>query len=56
MWSSPFTWGGADPPEEGTLVVIQKGQTVLLDQDTPILKMILIQGETKYSESQYFVN
>ncbi|CAD5116834.1 DgyrCDS5681 [Dimorphilus gyrociliatus] len=44
VWSSTFTWGGADPPEEGTLVVIPAGQTILLDQSTPKLKMLLIQG------------
>lgn len=44
-WSSNFTWGGKSPPEEGSLVVITKGQTVLLDQNTPILKMLLIQGK-----------
>eukprot|EP00071_Canis_lupus_P048812 XP_022282369.1 fibrocystin-L isoform X3 [Canis lupus familiaris] len=45
-WSSNFSWGGKSPPEEGSLVVITKGQTVLLDQNTPILKMLLIQGGT----------
>ncbi|TKC41541.1 hypothetical protein EI555_014575, partial [Monodon monoceros] len=45
-WSSNFSWGGASPPEEGSLVVITKGQTILLDQNTPILKMLLIQGGT----------
>lgn len=44
-WSSNCSWGGAPPPEEGSLVVITKGQTVLLDQNTPILKMLLIQGK-----------
>ncbi|XP_045037491.2 fibrocystin-L [Desmodus rotundus] len=43
-WSSNFSWGGKSPPEEGSLVVITKGQTILLDQNTPILKMLLIQG------------
>ncbi|XP_032616164.1 fibrocystin-L [Hylobates moloch] len=45
-WSSNFSWGGKSPPEEGSLVVITKGQTILLDQSTPILKMLLIQGGT----------
>ncbi|KAM7075182.1 fibrocystin-L isoform 3-T3 [Molossus nigricans] len=45
-WSSNFSWGGKPPPEEGSLVVITKGQTILLDQNTPILKMLLIQGGT----------
>ncbi|XP_078254550.1 PKHD1 like 1, tandem duplicate 1 [Rhinoraja longicauda] len=44
VWSSRFTWGGLSPPERGSLVVITKGQTILLDQSTPVLKMLLIQG------------
>ncbi|XP_066933159.1 fibrocystin-L-like [Clytia hemisphaerica] len=42
VWSSPFTWGGNDPPVEGDFVVIN--QTMLLDQSTPILSMLLIKG------------
>ncbi|XP_051879473.1 PKHD1 like 1, tandem duplicate 1 [Pristis pectinata] len=44
VWSSRYTWGGQSPPEKGSLVVITKGQTILLDQNTPVLKMLLIQG------------
>ena len=46
QWSSPWTWGGGPLPIEGDLVVIREGQTVLLDTDTPVLKMLLIQGKT----------
>ncbi|XP_061597205.1 fibrocystin-L-like isoform X1 [Cololabis saira] len=46
VWSSRFTWGGLDPPEKGSFAVITEGQTVLLDTDTPVLKMLLIQGGT----------
>ncbi|XP_025757857.1 PKHD1 like 1, tandem duplicate 1 isoform X2 [Oreochromis niloticus] len=46
VWSSKFTWGGLSPPEEGTFAVITKGQTILLDTNTPVLKMLLIQGGT----------
>ena len=41
VWSSNFTWGG-NPPVDGDFVVIN--QSVLLDTDTPRLKMILIHG------------
>ncbi|XP_054620387.1 fibrocystin-L-like isoform X2 [Dunckerocampus dactyliophorus] len=44
VWSSKFTWGGLSPPETGSFVVITKGQTILLDTNTPVLKMLLIQG------------
>uniref|UniRef100_A0A3P8VH65 PKHD1 like 1, tandem duplicate 2 n=1 Tax=Cynoglossus semilaevis TaxID=244447 RepID=A0A3P8VH65_CYNSE len=46
VWSSRFTWGGESPPEKGTFAVITKGQTILLDTNTPVLKMLLIQGGT----------
>ncbi|KAG9478621.1 hypothetical protein GDO78_012332 [Eleutherodactylus coqui] len=46
VWSSRYTWGGESPPEEGSMAVITKGQTILLDESTPVLKMLLIQGGT----------
>ncbi|KAK9526506.1 hypothetical protein VZT92_015203 [Zoarces viviparus] len=46
VWSSRFTWGGLFPPEKGSFAVITKGQTILLDTSTPVLKMLLIQGGT----------
>ena len=44
LWSSPFTWGGGPLPQEDDFVVIPRGQTLLLDVNTPILSYILIQG------------
>ncbi|XP_063856678.1 fibrocystin-L-like isoform X4 [Scylla paramamosain] len=44
LWSSPFTWGSEPPPSQGQLVVVTQGKTLLLDQSTPVLKMLLIQG------------
>ncbi|XP_043922184.1 fibrocystin-L [Protopterus annectens] len=44
VWSSIYTWGGLPPPDEGSFAVITEGQTILLDQSTPVLKMLLIQG------------
>uniref|UniRef100_A0AAY5ETB4 Polycystic kidney and hepatic disease 1 (autosomal recessive)-like 1 n=1 Tax=Electrophorus electricus TaxID=8005 RepID=A0AAY5ETB4_ELEEL len=44
VWSSRYTWGGESAPEAGMFVVITKGQTILLDVSTPVLKMLLIQG------------
>ncbi|KAL3886657.1 hypothetical protein ACJMK2_026637 [Sinanodonta woodiana] len=43
-WSSSFTWGGGPLPAAGEMVIIPKGQTILLDTDTPVLSMLLIQG------------
>lgn len=44
VWSSIWTWGGTSLPIEGDIAVIRSGQTVLLDTDTPVLKILLIQG------------
>ncbi|XP_069478234.1 fibrocystin-L [Ambystoma mexicanum] len=44
VWSSNYTWGGKSPPDAGSLAVISEGQTILLDQSTPVLKMLLIRG------------
>lgn len=49
-WSSNFTWGGLPPPLEGESVYIQAGQTVLLDTDTPVLNLILIEGELIFED------
>ncbi|KAK3740701.1 hypothetical protein QZH41_019065 [Actinostola sp. cb2023] len=46
VWSSVFSWGGNQPPGKGAFVVIKKGQTMLLDMDTPVLKIIVIKGGT----------
>jgi hypothetical protein len=42
LWSSPWTWGGEEPPEAGTIVVIDSGQTIYFDTTTPILKALII--------------
>lgn len=44
VWSSQYSWGGNPPPEDGTLVVIGPGQTIVLDTKTAKLKMLLIKG------------
>ncbi|KAK3107032.1 hypothetical protein FSP39_005622 [Pinctada imbricata] len=44
VWSSQSTWGNNPLPVEGDLVVIEANQSVLLDMDTPKLKMILVKG------------
>ena len=56
LWSSEFTWGavldengvemysGGGKPKGRDVVSIPSGQTVVLDEDTPTLKMLLING------------
>ncbi|CAH1247131.1 PKHD1L1 [Branchiostoma lanceolatum] len=45
-WSSVYTWGGDEAalPAEGDFIIVEEGQTLLLDTDTPVLKMLLIDG------------
>ena len=48
-WSSPYTWGcdnDSCKPQEGEIVVIDAGQTLLLDETTPKLAVLLIDGGT----------
>ncbi|XP_066271168.1 fibrocystin-L-like [Branchiostoma lanceolatum] len=45
-WSSVYTWGGEEAglPVEGDFIIVEEGQTLLLDTDTPVLRMVLIDG------------
>ncbi len=56
LWSNPYTWGGEEPPESGTLVVIEKGETIYLDIDTPILKALVIDNATLIFEDSQDVS
>lgn len=51
-WSSKYTWGGLDPPLEGESVYIKEGQTVFLDVSTPVLNLILIEGNLIFEDEQ----
>ena len=44
LWSSRFTWGNQDPPQEGDFVVVPRGQALVLDTVTPVLSYLLVQG------------
>ena len=46
-WSSSYTWGCVDDtckPVAGDIVHIKSGQVILLDESTPVLKLLLIDG------------
>ena len=51
-WSSEYTWAGEGLPKEGDSVVIQPGQVVFLDTDTPVLNLILVEGELVFEDLQ----
>jgi hypothetical protein len=45
-WSSKATWGVDIPPIDRDLVYIPQGTTLLVDQNTPILEGIVVEGGT----------
>ena len=50
VWSSRYTWGETGlKPVDKDLVLVPEGQTLLLDVDTPLLSMLLIQGVVELS-------
>ena len=56
LWSSPYTWGYKNPPGKGDLVDILKGQTILLDVDTPVFSVLVIRGELIFDEKDLTLN
>ena len=45
-WSNPLTWGVDMPPVDNDLIYVPKGTTLYVDQDTPILEGIDVEGGT----------
>ena len=43
-WSDSRTWGVDIPPIDGDLVYIPKGLSLLVDQSTPVLLAIVVEG------------
>ncbi|KAL6747058.1 hypothetical protein V8C86DRAFT_3034101 [Haematococcus lacustris] len=50
LWSRRSTWGGLDPPGPGDSVVIPTNTTVVLDQSTPQLYAVVVQGNLVWDE------
>ncbi len=45
-WSNPTTWGVDTPPIDKDLVYVPTGTTLFVDQDTPLLEGIVVEGGT----------
>lgn len=45
-WSNDTTWGVDIPPVDNDLIVVPTGTTLMVDQDTPILEGIAVDGGT----------
>ena len=43
-WSDENTWGGEVPPRAGETVYVPAGMNLLIDQATPLLQAILVEG------------
>ena len=53
-WSDPFTWKqlGTHIPKDGDVVTIPRGVKIVLDQNTPHLKGLRIDGEVHLAEKE----
>jgi hypothetical protein len=49
-WSDPATWGGDIPPIDGDTVYIPPGMVLLVDQSTPNLKIIIVEGTIIFAD------
>lgn len=49
-WSDPDTWGGDFPPIEGDAVYIPQGMVLMVDQSTPKVKIIIVEGSLIFSD------
>ena len=60
-WSNTETWGGEAVPREGDSVYVPKGMTLLVDQSTPILDTVIVEGKIQFEDrdltfdTHYFV-
>jgi hypothetical protein len=51
-WSDPLTWGGDIPPIDGDAVYVPQGMVLLVDQSTPNLNIIIVEGSIIFSDEQ----
>ena len=51
-WSDPATWGGDIPPIDGDTVYVPKGMVLLVDQSTPNLFIIIVEGSIVFADEQ----
>jgi len=49
-WSKELSWGLEVAPREGDSVFLQKGRTLIVDQSTPILRTVIIEGTIIFAD------
>ena len=52
MWSSKTTWTDQEFPKDDDMVIVPPGQAIMVDQDTPKIKMLLVQGILAFAGSR----
>jgi hypothetical protein len=51
-WSSLDTWANQEPPVAGDLIFVPDGQAVLLDEDTPNVLMVVVEGTMVFDDTR----
>ena len=51
-WSNTATWGDEAVPREGDTVYVPKGMTLLVDQSTPILYTVIVEGKIQFEDTK----
>lgn len=54
-WSDPLTWGGDLPPVDGDTVYVPVGMILLVDQTTPNLYTIIVEGSIIFADESDMV-
>ena len=54
-WSSGLTWGDDSIPIDGDTVFVPKGKTLVVDQSTPKLSLILVEGSIIFADAGAYV-
>lgn len=49
-YSDPNTWSGDFPPIAGDAIYVPKGMILMMDQSTPKLKTIIVEGSIAFSD------
>ena len=49
-WSDANTWGGDAAPIDGDSVYVPRGMTLLVDQSTPLMFSIIVEGKIKFAD------
>lgn len=54
-WSSGLAWGDDPIPIDGDTVFVPKGKTLVVDQSTPKLSLILVEGSIIFADATEYV-